>query len=226
MKQHIDLFVLFDLKKAGRQAGGLGVHVELAEAGGLALYRHADGARGEVFQLLHILGREELALVGPAFGAGGSADAHKTPALLQDFDALAMFDGGHNRRLEGDFAANLENRGANESFANRRRVLALIGARSQHHAQTNYRYETSEHTLYYFINRVSGESLYNELMTLETKRPFILFGGFAVLFVAFVTLLIRVLPGPRTPFDYMVAGTFATALALVVMFVVVASRRR
>ena len=65
-----------------------------------------------------------------------------------------------------------------------------------------------------------------KLVTLETKRPFILFGGFAILFVAFVALLIRVLPGARSPFDYMVAGTFATALALVVMFIVVASRRR
>lgn len=79
---------------------------------------------------------------------------------------------------------------------------------------------------FYFINRVRGESLYNELVTLETKRPFILFGGFAILFVAFVVLLIRVMPGARTPFDYMVAGTFATALALVVMFIVMASRRR
>src|SRR5581483_2389567 len=70
-----------------------------------------------------------------------------------------------------------------------------------------------------------GDSPYNEVVTIETKRPFILFGGFAVLFVAFVALLLRVLPGERTPFDYMVAGTFATALALVVMFVVVARQR-
>lgn len=55
-------------------------------------------------------------------------------------------------------------------------------------------------------------------------RPTFLFGGFGVLFVAFVLVLLRVLPGERRPFDYMVAGTFATAMALVVLFVVAARR--
>jgi hypothetical protein len=73
---------------------------------------------------------------------------------------------------------------------------------------------------------VRGDSPYNGVVTLETKRPFILFGGFAILFVAFVVLLLRLLPGERSPFEYMVAGTFATALALVVMFVVAARQRR
>jgi uncharacterized BrkB/YihY/UPF0761 family membrane protein len=64
-----------------------------------------------------------------------------------------------------------------------------------------------------------------KLVPAEPKRPFFLIGAFAVLFVAFVILLLRVLPGERRPFDYMVAGTFATALALIIMFVLIVRRR-
>ena len=62
-------------------------------------------------------------------------------------------------------------------------------------------------------------------MTRGVKRPILLFGGFAGLFALFVALLLRVLPGERRPFDYMVAGTFATALALAVIFVFAIRRR-
>lgn len=64
-----------------------------------------------------------------------------------------------------------------------------------------------------------------KLVAAESKRPFFLIGAFAVLFVAFVILLLRVLPGERRPFDYMVAGTFATALALIIVFVLIVRRR-
>lgn len=63
-----------------------------------------------------------------------------------------------------------------------------------------------------------------KFVTLETKRPFALIGAFAALFVAFVILLLRMLPGGRRPFDYMVAGTFAAALALVVVLLFVVRR--
>lgn len=69
-----------------------------------------------------------------------------------------------------------------------------------------------------FINREREHRLYNIEMTREIQRPLLLFGGFALLFAAFAGLLLRVLPGVRTPFDYMVAGTFATALALIILF--------
>jgi len=62
-------------------------------------------------------------------------------------------------------------------------------------------------------------------VTRKTKRPLLLFGGFTVLFAAVAALLIRLLPADDRPFEYMVAGTFATALALAVMFVIVARRR-
>lgn len=66
---------------------------------------------------------------------------------------------------------------------------------------------------------------YNECVTRGNRRPILLFGGFAALFAAFVALLLHLLPGPRRAFDYMVAGTFATALALAVIFVFAMRRR-
>src|SRR4051794_25237201 len=60
-----------------------------------------------------------------------------------------------------------------------------------------------------FTSAARPAALYNKLVTREFKRPLLLFGGFALLFAAFVALLLRILPGDRTPFDYMVAGTFA-----------------
>jgi high-affinity Fe2+/Pb2+ permease len=76
-----------------------------------------------------------------------------------------------------------------------------------------------------FTNRAGEHRTYNEGVTRETQRPLLLFGGFALLFAAFVVVLLRVLPGTRTSFDYMVAGTFATALALIVIFLWALRRR-
>jgi hypothetical protein len=53
----------------------------------------------------------------------------------------------------------------------------------------------------------------------------LLFGGFACLFAVFVAILLWVLPGDRRPFDYMVAGSFASALALISVLVVILRRR-
>jgi hypothetical protein len=53
----------------------------------------------------------------------------------------------------------------------------------------------------------------------------LLFGGFALLFAVFAAILLLVLPGDRTPFDYMVAGSFASGLALVFVLVFLLRRR-
>lgn len=78
---------------------------------------------------------------------------------------------------------------------------------------------------YQFTSPIYRRPIYNEVVTRETRRPLLLFGGFGLLFAAFVLVLLRVLPGERSPFEYMVAGTFATALALVLVFVAVIPRR-
>jgi hypothetical protein len=46
-----------------------------------------------------------------------------------------------------------------------------------------------------------------------------------VLFLALVILLVWAFPGHRRPFDYMVAGTFATAITLTAVFLVFVKRR-
>ena len=64
-----------------------------------------------------------------------------------------------------------------------------------------------------------------EVVTSATKRPVVLIGAFLILFAAFAGLLLRVLPRERRPVDYMVAGTFATALALVAVLLLALHRR-
>ena len=44
--------------------------------------------------------------------------------------------------------------------------------------------------------------------------------GLAVLFLMTVLVLLRVLPGPHKPTDYLVIGTFATFFCLAVLFLV------
>ena len=44
-------------------------------------------------------------------------------------------------------------------------------------------------------------------------------------FLALVILLVWAFPGHRRPFDYIVAGTFATAITLTAVFLVFVKRR-
>jgi hypothetical protein len=46
-----------------------------------------------------------------------------------------------------------------------------------------------------------------------------------VLFLALMFFLARAFPGHHRPFDYMVAGTFATAITLTAVFVLFVKRR-
>ena len=46
-----------------------------------------------------------------------------------------------------------------------------------------------------------------------------------VLFLALVIFLVWAFPGHRRPFDYMLAGTFATAITLTAVFVLFVKRR-
>jgi hypothetical protein len=62
-------------------------------------------------------------------------------------------------------------------------------------------------------------------VTLGGKRPIVRMARVGVLFLALVILLVWAFPGHRRPFDYMVAGTFATAITLTAVFVVFVKRR-
>ena len=62
-------------------------------------------------------------------------------------------------------------------------------------------------------------------MTLGGKRPIVRIARVGVLFLAVLFLLVWAFPGHRRPFDYMVAGTFATAITLTAVFVLCVKRR-
>ncbi|MDP8979855.1 MAG: hypothetical protein M3O35_04600 [Acidobacteriota bacterium] len=52
------------------------------------------------------------------------------------------------------------------------------------------------------------------------RRTGILIIGLIVIFAVVVALMLRLLPGPHRPSDYMVIGTFATLACLALVFVV------
>jgi hypothetical protein len=45
--------------------------------------------------------------------------------------------------------------------------------------------------------------------------------GIVVLFIAAVMILLHVFPGPRRPVDYLVVGTLATFVCILVVFIMV-----
>jgi hypothetical protein len=58
----------------------------------------------------------------------------------------------------------------------------------------------------------------------EGRKPAHLLGGVASLFAVSAALLVLILPGGREAIDYLIAGTFATAVALVAAFVLFVRR--
>jgi hypothetical protein len=55
-------------------------------------------------------------------------------------------------------------------------------------------------------------------VTVEIKPPVILIASLILIFIALIGILLWAIPGDRRPFDYMVAGTFATAITLLALF--------
>jgi len=62
-------------------------------------------------------------------------------------------------------------------------------------------------------------------VTIEIKPPVILIAGLVLILTALIAILVWVIPADRRPFDYMVAGTFATAITLVALFLFTLKRR-
>ena len=62
-------------------------------------------------------------------------------------------------------------------------------------------------------------------MTVEIKPPVVLIASIVLVFSAVIALMLWAIPGDRRPFEYMVAGTFATALTLLVVFLFAIRRR-
>jgi hypothetical protein len=55
-------------------------------------------------------------------------------------------------------------------------------------------------------------------VTLRIKRTLYLLGGSVVALAALAALVLRVMPGPHRPLEYMIAGTAATGVALAAAF--------
>jgi len=57
-------------------------------------------------------------------------------------------------------------------------------------------------------------------MPVEPRRPRARVGVVLLLFPAMAALSLRAIPGAHEPLEYLIAGTFATAVSLVVIFTI------
>jgi hypothetical protein len=56
------------------------------------------------------------------------------------------------------------------------------------------------------------------MVTLRNKRAVYLLSGSLAVLAALAAVVLRVMPGPHRPFEYMIAGTAATGVALAAVF--------
>jgi hypothetical protein len=106
-----------ELEEAGGLAIGGGVDVEKVEDGGGALGRIFCGAGGELAELVHFVGPEELGGIEPAFGAVAGTDPEESAAAADDVDAVAVFELGGGFGAGDEGGAELEAGWSDEGFA-------------------------------------------------------------------------------------------------------------
>ena len=99
---------LGDLIEAGRLTARLGVHVEGVDDGGRALRGKFGDALGETPQIVHLRLGEQKIGVGPPFDALGGAHLDEAAARFEDFELIAMLDGGDVGRFGGEIFSKIE----------------------------------------------------------------------------------------------------------------------
>src|ERR1035438_9318446 len=115
--QHVKLLVFLKLQETGGGKHGLGDRKSTRLNSSHSLGWQSGGARVQLAQRVHVAGGEQLALIGPPLGAAGGPYAEETAAGLEDCQTVAMLNGGDGGRLKGNVAADLEDGGTYEGFA-------------------------------------------------------------------------------------------------------------
>src|SRR5712692_6621713 len=101
------------------------MHVEFVAGAIDAEARQARRPLREGLDLIVNLGREELSLFGPAFLVSGGSKFHKSPASLEDLDALAALDRRHGPGAEGNIFPEVQRFRSNVGEADSGRALRL-----------------------------------------------------------------------------------------------------
>ncbi|HWQ52204.1 MAG TPA: hypothetical protein VN442_00880 [Bryobacteraceae bacterium] len=57
-------------------------------------------------------------------------------------------------------------------------------------------------------------------MSHTAKQTLVLIAGVAVLFIVIAVMVLRIMPAPHMPADYLIAGSLATLVSLVLLFAV------
>ena len=87
--------------------------------------------RSTSFNVRNLFGTQQQVILDPPFCAVRGADLQKSPALLDDFQPLAVLHGGHDRRLQRNIPAQRESGRAGISLADCRRTRLAGLARCQ-----------------------------------------------------------------------------------------------
>ena len=112
------------------------MHVQQLENGRGALRRILRGAVGHAAQTRHLVRREKLPQIGPAFHAFRAAHLDQPMLVFEDLEFLAVFGGARDGRFRAQIPPQVQRARAGVSFANRRSLVWLRRARNQE-AQQN-----------------------------------------------------------------------------------------
>ena len=80
---------------------------------------------------VHLLGREKLAHIGPAFDALRGANLHQPMPVFDDREFVAVFDRRGDGRFQREFLPQIERAGADVGFTERMNRRRLIDARNE-----------------------------------------------------------------------------------------------
>ena len=108
------------------------MNIERRVGGSDPLGGQFGGVRGQLAQRVHVPGGQQLALVGPSLDTARGAYSQEAPAHLENFQAVAMLDGGNGGRLKRNVAADLQDGGTDEGFADRLRARRTFGTAGKH----------------------------------------------------------------------------------------------
>ena len=98
MGHHVDFAVFRYLPKAGRSTARFSVHVQQFENRRRALRWILGGALGHVAKAVHLVRREKLAQIGPAFYAFWAAHPDQAMFVFEDIEFLSVLDRGRDGR--------------------------------------------------------------------------------------------------------------------------------
>ncbi len=132
MADHFDRARFRNLKKTGRLAAGVGMHVERIVHGRDALRRKFGRALRQAAQIVHLLRSQKLIGIGPTLHALRRPHFDEAAARFEHVQFLAMLHAAHHRRFRSQILTQIQRGGSGESDAGGRlRWMRTAGAQQK-----------------------------------------------------------------------------------------------